>query len=94
MLFVNGTTRLVVRPANTRYSIVVRLYVIGSAEEIHLYDHYNYNDRSCTALWYCYYYNYYNTNLTALLLPFEEGCEMGRKNETARLKINTNNGPG
>lgn len=23
-----------------------------------------------------------------------EGCEMGRKNETARLKINTNNGRG
>lgn len=29
-----------------------------------------------------------------VVITFVEGCEMGRKNETARLKINTNNGRG
>lgn len=29
-----------------------------------------------------------------VVITFEEGCEMGRKNETTRLKINANNGWG
>lgn len=35
MLFANGTTRSVVRPAHDK---VVGVYIIGSAEKIHLYD--------------------------------------------------------